>query len=64
MPKEVAAKPGSRARGTCTPPCASPMPLVGAAEYARRHDPNLLVTAWFNLMGRNLRKRKPSTGAF
>ena len=41
-----------------------PMPLVGAAEYTRRHDPNLLVTAWFNLMGRNLRKRKPTQERF
>ena len=35
-----------------------------SAEYTRRHDPNLLVTAWFNLMGRNLRKRKPTQERF
>lgn len=40
------------------------MPLVGAAEYTRRHDPNLLVQAWFNLMGRSLRKRKPTQERF
>ena len=51
--KEVAAKLGSRARDLYTA-VRQPMPLVGAAEYTRRHDPNLLVTAWFNLMGRNL----------
>ena len=61
--KEVAAKLGSRARDLYTA-VRQPMPLVGAAEYTRRHDPNLLVTAWFNLMGRNLRKRKPTQERF
>ena len=40
--------------------CSEPF----SAEYTRRHDPNLLVTAWFNLMGRNLRKRKPTQERF
>ena len=44
--KEVAAKLGSRARDLYTA-VRQPMPLVGAAEYTRRHDPNLLVTAPF-----------------
>ena len=51
--KEVAAKLGSRARDLYTA-VRQPMPLVGAAEY----------TAWFNLMGRNLRKRKPTQERF
>ena len=41
-----------------------PMPLVGAAEYTRRHDPNWLVQAWFNLMGRSTRKKKPTQEKF
>ena len=61
--KEVAAQLGSRARNLYTA-VRQPMPLVGAAEYTRRHDPNLLVQAWFNLMGRSLRKRKPSQERF
>lgn len=61
--KEVAAKLGSRARDLYTA-VRQPMPLVGAAEYTRRHDPNLLVTAWFSLMGRSLRKRKPTQDRF
>ena len=52
--KEVAARLGSRARDLYTA-VREPMPLVGAAEYTRRHDPNLLVQAWFSLMGRSLR---------
>lgn len=61
--KEVAAQLGSRARDLFTA-VREPMPLVGAAEYTRRHDPNLLVQAWFNLMGRSLRKRKPTQERF
>ena len=61
--KEVAAQLGSRARDLYTA-VREPMPLVGAAEYTRRHDPNLLVQAWFNLMGRSLRKRKPTQERF
>ena len=56
--KEVAAQLGSRARDLYTV-AREPMPLVGAAEYTRRHDPNWLVQAWFNLMGRSTRKKKP-----
>ena len=40
--------------------CSEPF----SAEYTRRHDPNLLVTAWFNLMGRSTRKRKPTQEKF
>ncbi len=61
--KEVAARLGSRARDLYTA-VREPMPLVGAAEYTRRHDPNLLVQAWFSLMGRSLRKRKPTQDRF
>ena len=39
--KEVAAQLGSRARDLYTV-AREPMPLVGAAEYTRRHDPNWL----------------------
>ena len=60
--KEVAAKLGSRARDLYTA-VRQPMPLVGAAEYTRRHDPNLLVTAWFNLMGATC-KRNPHRSVF
>lgn len=61
--KEVAASLGSRARDLYTA-VREPMPLVGAAEYTRRHDPNLLVQAWFGLMGRSLRKRRPTQDRF
>ena len=61
--KEVAAQLGGRARDLYTA-VREPMPLVGAAEYTRRHDPNLLVQAWFSLMGRSLRKRKPTKERF
>ena len=61
--KEVAAQLGSRARDLYTV-AREPMPLVGAAEYTRRHDPNWLVQAWFNLMGRSTRKRKPTQEKF
>lgn len=61
--KEVAAQLGNRARDLYTA-VREPMPLVGAAEYTRKHDPNLLVQAWFGLMGRSLRKRKPTQDRF
>ena len=54
---------GSRARDLYTV-AREPMPLVGAAEYTRRHDPNWLVQAWFNLMGRSTRKKKPTQEKF
>lgn len=61
--KEVAAQLGSRARDLYTV-AREPMPLVGAAEYTRRHDPNWLVQVWFNLMGRSTRKKKPTQEKF
>ena len=61
--KEIAAQLGSRARDLFTA-VRQPMPLTGAAEYTRRHDPNLLVQAWFSLMGRSTRKRKPDQERF
>ncbi|MGN0984680.1 MAG: segregation and condensation protein A, partial [Gemmiger sp.] len=61
--KEVAAQLGSRARDLYTA-VREPMPLVGAAEYTRPHDPERLVQAWYNLMGRSLRKRKPTQERF
>lgn len=61
--KEVAAKLGNRARDVFTA-VREPMPLVGAAEYTRKHDPNLLVQAWYGLMGRSMRKRKPTQDRF
>ena len=44
--KEVAAQLGSRARDLYTV-AREPMPLVGAAEYTRRHDPNWLAQEKF-----------------
>ena len=61
--KEVAAQLGSRARDLYTA-VRAPMPLEGAAEYSRPQDPQRLVQAWFSLMGRSLRKRKPSQERF
>ena len=60
---KVAAQLGSRARDLYTV-AREPMPLVGAAEYTRRHDPKWLVQAWFNLMGRSTRKKKPTQEKF
>lgn len=61
--KEVAAKLGGRARDLYTA-VRQPMPLVGAAEYTRPHSPAALVQAWYGLMGRSLRKRKPTQERF
>lgn len=61
--KEVAARLGSRARDLYTA-VREPMPLVGAAEYTRPHDPDRLVQAWYSLMGRSLRKRRPTQDRF
>ena len=58
--KEVAAQLGSRARDLYTV-AREPMPLVGAAEYTRRHDPNWLVQAWFNF-GPQQPQEKAHTG--
>ena len=61
--KEVAARLGGRARDLYTA-VRQPMPLVGAAEYTRPHSPAALVQAWYSLMGRSLRKRKPTQERF
>ena len=61
--KEVAARLGSRARDLYTA-VRQPMPLVGTAEYTRPHSPAALVQAWYGLMGRSLRKRKPTQERF
>ena len=61
--KQVAAQLGSRARDLFTA-VRAPQPLVGAAEYTRPHKPEQLVQAWYNLMGRSLRKRKPDQERF
>ena len=61
--KQVAARLGSRARDLFTA-VRAPQPLVGAAEYTRPHKPEQLVQAWYSLMGRSLRKRKPSQERF
>ena len=61
--KQVAAALGSRARDLYTA-VRAPMPLEGPAEYSRRQDPDKLVQAWFNLMGRSLRRKKPQQERF
>ena len=61
--KRVAAELGSRARDLYTA-VRSPMPLEGPAEYTRPQDPDRLVQAWFSLMGRSLRRRKPTQQRF
>lgn len=61
--KKVAAALGSRARDLYTA-VRAPMPLEGSAEYSRPQDPDKLVQAWFNLMGRSLRRRKPRQERF
>ena len=57
--KRVAAALGSRARDMYTA-VRKPMTLKSPAEYTRPQDPDRLVQAWYNLMGRSLRRRKPS----
>lgn len=61
--KAVAAQLGSRARDLFTA-VRAPQPLIGAAEYTRPHAPEKLVQAWYNLMGRSLRRRKPDQERF
>ena len=61
--KRVAAQLGGRARDLFTA-VRAPQPLVGAAEYTRPHKPEQLVQAWYNLMGRSLRRRKPDQERF
>lgn len=61
--KQVAAALGNRARDLYTA-VRAPMPLEGPAEYSRAQDPDKLVQAWFNLMGRSLRRKKPQQERF
>ena len=61
--KLVAAALGSRARDMYTA-VRKPMTLKSPAEYTRPQDPDRLVQAWYNLMGRSLRRRKPSQERF
>ena len=61
--KAVASHLGSRARDIFTA-VRAPMPLVGAAEFTRPHKPEQLVQAWYNLMGRSLRRKKPTQERF
>lgn len=61
--KRVAAALGSRARDMYTA-VRKPMTLKSPAEYTRPQDPDRLVQAWYNLMGRSLRRRKPSQERF
>ena len=61
--KKVAAELGGRARDLYTA-VRMPEPLLGAAEYSRRHEPALLCQAWFSLMGRSQRKKKPQQDRF
>lgn len=61
--KKVAAELGSRALDLYTA-VRSPMPLQGPVKYSRPQDPDRLVQAWFNLMGRSLRRRKPGQERF
>lgn len=61
--KEVAAKLGSRARDLFTA-VRAPQALDGPAEYSRPQQPEKLVQAWYSLMGRSLRKKKPTQDRF
>lgn len=61
--KKVATELGGRARSLFTA-VRAPMPLQGAAQYSRPQKPESLVQAWYNLMGRSLRKQKPTQDRF
>lgn len=61
--KQVAAGLGARARAQYTA-VRAPLPLAGSAPYSRRQTPDKLVQAWFNLMGRSLRRQKPTQQRF
>ena len=61
--KRVAAELGGRARDLYTA-VRTPMPLDSPAEYTRPQDPDRLVQAWYSLMGRSLRRKKPSQERF
>ena len=57
--KQVAAELGSRARDLYTA-VRQPQKPEGPAEYSRKQDPDRLVQAWFSLMGRSQRRKKPT----
>ena len=59
--KQVAAELGSRARDLYTA-VRQPQKPEGPAEYSRKQDPDRLVQAWFSLMGRSQRRKKPTVG--
>ncbi len=61
--KQMAADLGVRARKQYTA-ARAPQPLEGSAPYSRRQTPDKLVQAWFNLMGRSLRRQKPTQERF
>ena len=41
-----------------------PQKPEGPAEYSRKQDPDRLVQAWFSLMGRSQRRKKPTQERF
>ena len=57
--KQVAAELGNRARD-CTPRCASPKNRKARRNIPAKQDPDRLVQAWFSLMGRSQRRKKPT----
>lgn len=61
--KRVAAELGSRARDLYTA-VRAPQKIDAPAPYSRRQDPDRLVQAWFSLMGRSLRRKKPTQERF
>ena len=61
--KQVAAELGSRARDLYTA-VRQPQKPEGPAEYSRKQDPDRLVQAWFSLMGRSQRRKKPTQERF
>ena len=61
--KKVAAELGSRARDLYTA-VRTPQKLEAPAEYSRKQDPDRLVQAWYSLMGRSLRRKKPTQERF
>ena len=61
--KKVAAELGSRARNLYTA-VRTPQKLEAPAEYSRKQDPDRLVQAWYSLMGRSLRRKKPTQERF
>lgn len=54
---------GSRARDLYTA-VRQPQKPEGPAEYSRKQDPDRLVQAWFSLMGRSQRRKKPTQERF